>query len=443
MKRKIMSLCLVLVLALSICNFKAVAATKTYKINNTVLEFNEIFYVDSLNGLDTNDGLTPETAFKTIAQYTKQTVENSACILADGTHDVSGTALHNNTNFTKTFIGNGLNTIIANSSSSTLNFQFSNKNTYTNFIKLTIRSQMTGSPNYGWSIAPSNGAGYCTFKNVLWLKGSATVPYAMITYHTSSESATKKYVEYENCSMVGGGDLRGFHSATLAAAYEIEMVNCVVPISNDINGAHIAVNQTNLISAIDNQGNSLVSEELWEHVGTGLNPDGTQAHIGVYGGEFAWGDWDSDAKPRLSVLLEVDEEVQLSVTDILADNIDYTWTSSDSSIAAVDASGKVKAINEGVAAIYARNTETGFDDFINIKVVGDGQAAEERLTVDLRINQTAKLYLKDEPGIVWTSFDDSVVTVDSAGKITGVSPGLAIVESQYEGESYIMYVRVK
>ena len=26
----------------------------------------------------------------------------------------------------------------------------------------------------------------------------------------------------------------------------------------------------------------------WEHAGTGQNPDGTQANIGVYGGEFSW-----------------------------------------------------------------------------------------------------------------------------------------------------------
>ena len=26
----------------------------------------------------------------------------------------------------------------------------------------------------------------------------------------------------------------------------------------------------------------------WEHKGTGTNPDGSQANIGVYGGEFSW-----------------------------------------------------------------------------------------------------------------------------------------------------------
>lgn len=29
-------------------------------------------------------------------------------------------------------------------------------------------------------------------------------------------------------------------------------------------------------------------QELWQNTGTGTNPDGTQAHIGVYGGEYAW-----------------------------------------------------------------------------------------------------------------------------------------------------------
>src|SRR5690606_18709925 len=31
-----------------------------------------------------------------------------------------------------------------------------------------------------------------------------------------------------------------------------------------------------------------ILEEGWQNAGTGTNPDGTQAHIGVYGGPYAW-----------------------------------------------------------------------------------------------------------------------------------------------------------
>ena len=30
------------------------------------------------------------------------------------------------------------------------------------------------------------------------------------------------------------------------------------------------------------------NESVWKNVGTGTNPDGTQANLGVYGGEFSW-----------------------------------------------------------------------------------------------------------------------------------------------------------
>ena len=29
-------------------------------------------------------------------------------------------------------------------------------------------------------------------------------------------------------------------------------------------------------------------ENVWKNVGTGTNPDGTQANLGVYGGEYSW-----------------------------------------------------------------------------------------------------------------------------------------------------------
>lgn len=31
-----------------------------------------------------------------------------------------------------------------------------------------------------------------------------------------------------------------------------------------------------------------ITNQTWENAGTGLNPDGSQAHIGVYGGTYAW-----------------------------------------------------------------------------------------------------------------------------------------------------------
>lgn len=34
-----------------------------------------------------------------------------------------------------------------------------------------------------------------------------------------------------------------------------------------------------------------ITSSNWKHTGTGENPDGTQANMGVYGGQYAWGKW--------------------------------------------------------------------------------------------------------------------------------------------------------
>lgn len=50
------------------------------------------YYIDYINGLDTNDGLTPETAWKTIAKYTTVTVRSAgdiAYVRRDQTHSYS------------------------------------------------------------------------------------------------------------------------------------------------------------------------------------------------------------------------------------------------------------------------------------------------------------------------------------------------------------------
>lgn len=150
----------------------------------------------------------------------------------------------------------------------------------------------------------------------------------------------------------------------------------------------------------------------------------------------------STSKSALSVLLEVDEQIQLSVSNDLSENQNFTWTSEDDSIAAVDTNGMVTAISPGLTKIYARNDE-GFEEYIHIRVVEKGEADELRLAVDLKVGQTAKLYLSEEPNINWTSLSPSVVSVDDKGKITGIAKGLAMVKAEIDDVEEFIYVRVR
>ncbi len=47
--------------------------------------------------------------------------------------------------------------------------------------------------------------------------------------------------------------------------------------------------KTNALYNVMIDSNYNIISDGWENTGTGTNPDGTVANIGVYGGQFAWG----------------------------------------------------------------------------------------------------------------------------------------------------------
>jgi uncharacterized protein YjdB len=118
---------------------------------------------------------------------------------------------------------------------------------------------------------------------------------------------------------------------------------------------------------------------------------------------------------------------------VIPSNADQTitWSSSDNSIATVDANGTVTAVDAGMAFIVAAAADSTYSDTCTVTVV---YAGSKRVAFD----QTAQTLIKDSSyvltarvlpsnaaqGITWISKDTSIVTVDSGGKIVGVSVGL-------------------
>ncbi|QIB68627.1 hypothetical protein Ami103574_04520 [Aminipila butyrica] len=154
------------------------------------------------------------------------------------------------------------------------------------------------------------------------------------------------------------------------------------------------------------------------------------------------GNPDSETSNKLSVLLNTTENVQLSTAFDLANNQNFTWSSTNDAVATVDSNGKVTAVSAGDTDIYAENADGTFKEYIPVKVV-EGIADELRLAVHLKAGEKAKLYLTDDPSLVtWSSMDESIATVSAEGQVTGVKKGLAIVKAELEGETYQIYVRV-
>ncbi|WMJ88882.1 Ig-like domain-containing protein [Anaerocolumna sp. MB42-C2] len=148
----------------------------------------------------------------------------------------------------------------------------------------------------------------------------------------------------------------------------------------------------------------------------------------------------------LKVVLEVNEQLQLSVDDDLDVNTEMIWTSSDNAVATVDGNGVVTALKPGNTVITVASADGTYTDYINVLVVDD--AKDLRLAVDLKVGKSCRLTVDDltnTVNVTWSSMDPSVVTVASNGKVTAVSKGLALVTATDDTGKLIgqVYVRVR
>lgn len=136
------------------------------------------------------------------------------------------------------------------------------------------------------------------------------------------------------------------------------------------------------------------------------------------------------------------ETYQLSYT-ILPEgdgvNRNVTWSSSNESVAKVDANGLVTYVAPGKATIICQTVDTGVDGtnliatcefYINQPVVA---VALDYTDVTLKINDTFRLSVAVTPddatdkSVTWSSSNNDVVKVDETGLITAVGSGNATI----------------
>ncbi|MBQ8892166.1 MAG: Ig-like domain-containing protein [Bacilli bacterium] len=112
-----------------------------------------------------------------------------------------------------------------------------------------------------------------------------------------------------------------------------------------------------------------------------------------------------------------------------------TYTSSDSSVASVDSSGKVLGIKEGQATITvkANRSSVSASTIVNVKNNPSQSVELSSTDVTLTINDTFTLNSKVLPTnasirtVTYTSSNPSVATVDQLGIIRGVSAGTTTI----------------
>ncbi|MDO4192474.1 MAG: Ig-like domain-containing protein [Erysipelotrichaceae bacterium] len=137
------------------------------------------------------------------------------------------------------------------------------------------------------------------------------------------------------------------------------------------------------------------------------------------------------------------ETAQLTATVKPANTTDIVvWTSSDASIASIDATGKVTAVSGGEATITARAGSKAVS--IKVKVIGPvkvkGVDVTETLT--LRPGKTSALKVTITPDdatnkkVTFESSDTAVATVDAEGNVTAVAEGTAVITVTTEDGSF-------
>ncbi|HET7456371.1 MAG TPA: Ig-like domain-containing protein [Gemmatimonadaceae bacterium] len=130
---------------------------------------------------------------------------------------------------------------------------------------------------------------------------------------------------------------------------------------------------------------------------------------------------------------------------------DVAWTTSDASIASVDADGRVTAIAPGAAIITATSGGRSGSSAVTVVLVPVGSIAITPSSAAIVVGQTAQLtdVVKDASGgvlvdrfVTWSSSNDAVATVSSSGLVVARTVGSASITASVEGKSATASVTV-
>ena len=143
---------------------------------------------------------------------------------------------------------------------------------------------------------------------------------------------------------------------------------------------------------------------------------------------------------RESITLEEEGSTTLVATVKPDDATDKSvaWSSSNTSIATVDQSGKVTAVKEGSATITARASDKQATCSVTVKkkVIAVTSVTLNKTELSLNKGQSETLTATVKPdnatdkSVTWSSSNNEVATVDSNGKVTAVAGGNATITAK-------------
>jgi len=153
-----------------------------------------------------------------------------------------------------------------------------------------------------------------------------------------------------------------------------------------------------------------------------------------------------DVTPSTATI-DVGQAVQLTATPRDAAGNALTgravsWTSSNTSMATVNASGRVTGVAAGSVTITATSEGVSGTASVTVTFVPVASVDVTPSTATLDVGQTVQLTAtpRDAAGnalagrsVAWTSGNTAVATVNSSGRVTGVAAGSAVIKATSEG----------
>ena len=147
---------------------------------------------------------------------------------------------------------------------------------------------------------------------------------------------------------------------------------------------------------------------------------------------------------RTSVAISKGKTYQLTstVSPSNATNKTLTWTSSNTKVATVDATGKITTIKNGTAVITCKSAN-GKSASCTVTVRDISVSGIKLDKTSVLADAGAEFYVKatimpsnaTNKNILWTTSDKSVAKISSKGKVTAVAPGVCqITATTLDGE---------
>ena len=266
---------------------------------------------------------------------------------------------------------------------------------------------------------------------------TGTVPAStpvLIECNSANTESNKLTLQMENATAISGNQLKGVYFNNPDRQKSKDARTAYDPSTMRV----LTVKDGKLVYATDNSLDYLPANQSYLKV-----PAGTAETLTVMTEEeyqasaLATG----IALNKTSLSLRETETAQLTatVTPEDAEDRSVTWSSSDNSIATVNAEGVVTAIKEGTATITATtNDGSNLKATCTVKVSIMPVASitlnitEKTLEEGETVNLTASVLPANasNKSLAWTSSDENIATVDANGLVTAVKEGTATITAK-------------